>query len=145
MIDHKNISLSELNRMAAKTLAETLAMTVVDLGPDFLEMEMPVTEAHHQPLGYLHGGATIALAENAASLAANLYAGMSKSCMGLSVNANHIGSIRSGTVKARAELVHAGRSTQLWRVEITAADRMISSCQVTMMVLDKPAQFKNQS
>lgn len=120
-------------------------MEVTDFGPNFLVMEMPVTENHHQPLGYLHGGATIALAENAASLAANLYVGFAKSCMGLSVAANHIRSIQEGTISARAELIHAGKSTHIWNVTVTSGDKTISVCRITMMVLDKPAKFKSKT
>ena len=51
-----------INSFMSNTMMETLEITFTDIGPDFLVATMPVTSKVHQPLGLLHGGASVALA-----------------------------------------------------------------------------------
>ncbi len=57
---------------------------------------MPVDHRTHQPLGMLHGGASVVLAETLGSLAANMAVGSDSYCVGLEVNANHLRAKREG-------------------------------------------------
>jgi 1,4-dihydroxy-2-naphthoyl-CoA hydrolase len=92
-----------------------------------------------QPLGLLHGGASVALAETLGSLAANLVVDPSeKYCVGLEINANHIRSARSGWVRGRAKPVHIGKTTQVWSIEIRdEEERLVCISRITMAVLDR--------
>lgn len=95
------------------------------LGIEFQEVSgervvatMPVTENHHQPLGYLHGGASVALAETVASVGATSGLLPERVAFGLEINANHIRPVREGTLRATGERLHGGRTTQVWQIRI---------------------------
>ena len=66
---HKEEILKVCNSICKGTLMETLEITFVDVGENFLIAKMPVTPRVYQPDGVLHGGATVALAESVGSAA----------------------------------------------------------------------------
>ena len=120
------------------TLMETLHIEYIDAGEDFLVAKMPVNASVHQPMGLLHGGATVALAESVGSAASMLYAGKNQEVRGIEISANHVKSKREGTVYATARIIHRGRSIHLWEIKITDEnDQLISICKLTNMVLSK--------
>lgn len=120
-------------------LMEALDMRVIQQAEGYVEMTMPVVDKVKQPFGYLHGGASIALGETACSLGAASMVDTAVSIpMGLEMNANHVGSVQSGTVTAKATCIHAGRSTQVWDIRITDKDdRLITVMRGTMMIKHK--------
>jgi 1,4-dihydroxy-2-naphthoyl-CoA hydrolase len=83
-------------------LSQTLQMTIVEQSPDRVVITMPVTASHHQPWGYLHGGASIALAETAATLGAFLNCPPDMVAFGQEINANHLRPVREGMLTATA-------------------------------------------
>jgi 1,4-dihydroxy-2-naphthoyl-CoA hydrolase len=100
---------------------------------------MPVTPRHHQPLGYLHGGASVALAETVASTGGYLNAPEGKIVFGLEINANHLRPKQSGTLTAIATPIHLGRSTQVWDVKIyDEAEKLVCISRCTVAVVDAP-------
>ena len=132
-------TLRKINSMLADTLMETLDITFTEIGSDFLTATMPVNSRVHQPMGLLHGGATVALAETVASYAAHLFVGdPSKEVRGIEITANHIKSKRDGLVTATARPIHKGRTTQLWEVRVTDEEgNLISLCKMTCIILSK--------
>ena len=101
------------------TLMETLGMELIKAEPDYVEIHMPVDQRTHQPMGYLHGGASVALAESAASIGAYLNIDPEKKqVFGIEINANHIKSIRDGKVIGKAHPVHTGKTTMVWEIRI---------------------------
>ena len=78
---------------------------------------MPV-EGNTQPFGLLHGGASVALAETLASVAAQLNVAEGEMAVGLEINANHLRGVRTGTVTGTATPIHIGRRTQVWSIDI---------------------------
>ena len=85
---------------------------------------MPVDHRTHQPLGLLHGGASVALAETMGSVAATLCVDATKQfCVGLEVNANHIKGVRNGFVKGITKPIHIGKKTQVWEIRISTDGR----------------------
>jgi uncharacterized protein (TIGR00369 family) len=132
-------TLRKMNSMLADTLMETLDINFTEIGSDFLTATMPVNSRVHQPMGLLHGGATVALAETVASYAAHLFVGdPSKEVRGIEITANHIKSIRDGRVTATARPIHKGRTTQLWEVRVTDEEgNLISLCKMTCIILSK--------
>ncbi len=139
MIPYKAINKSDLNQIGQNTMSDFLEMEVTDLGPDFVTMKMPVNIKVHQPMGLLHGGAVAALAENVASLAGNLVVQQDgKACVGLSLNTNHLKSVKKGYVYATAKPVHLGRRTQVWEVETRSEDEvLINVSRMTLAIMDK--------
>lgn len=121
------------------TMIGALGIKLVQMEPGKVVATMPVNEKTIQPLGYLHGGASVALAETAASLGAAMLIDLEKEvCFGLEINANHIRSKRNGTVTAVAEAVHRGKSTQVWEIKIKDEDEnLICLSRCTIAVVPK--------
>ena len=90
----------------------------------------------YQPLGMLHGGASVVLAETLGSLAANMAVGPDSYCVGLEVNANHLRAKREGVVTGRCAPLHLGATTQVWQIEIRdERGRLLCTSRLTMAVL----------
>lgn len=136
---NKEDIIARTNAVSKNTLMETLEIEICDIGEDFLVAKMPVNSRVHQPDGVLHGGATVALAESVGSFAAHIFIDTEKYFIrGIEVSANHIKSVTSGIVYAKAKFIHMGRSTQLFDIKITdEEDRLISSCKLTTISLPK--------
>ena len=127
------------NDWCKSTLMETLEIEYIDAGEDFLTAKMPVNSRVHQPMGILHGGATVALAESVGSAASMLLINPEKQeARGIEISANHLKSKREGTVFCTAKIVHQGRSIHLWEIEITDEEgKLISLCKLTNMILPR--------
>ena len=125
--------------MCQGTLVDHLGIELTEVGPDYLAGKMPVDRRTKQPMGLLHGGASVALAETLGSLAANLHVDQrTQACVGLEINANHLRSVREGYVYGRATAVHIGRSTQVWEIRIsTEAGELACISRITMAVIEK--------
>jgi len=132
-------NLDSIQSRAAGTLAEVLGISVTSIGPDSLTATMPVDHRTHQPMGILHGGASVALAETVGSVAANGTLDNEKQyAVGLEINANHLRSVRSGNVTAVARPVHLGRSTQVWDIRITDDQgKPVCISRLTIAVLNR--------
>jgi uncharacterized protein (TIGR00369 family) len=117
-------------------LAKTLSIEFPELSPERVVATMPITPAHHQPFGYLHGGVSVALAETVASFGGMLNAPAGKLVFGLEINANHIRARRSGTLTATATPLHIGQTTQVWDVKITdEAAKLVCVSRCTLAVV----------
>ncbi|MFV8370557.1 PaaI family thioesterase [Flavobacterium sp. LB2R40] len=127
------------NEISKNTLMQTLNIEYTDAGEDFLVATMPVNPSVHQPMGLLHGGASVALAESVGSAASMLYVNAELSeVRGIEISANHLKAKREGVVTATARIVHKGRSIHLWEIRITDEnDSLISLCKLTNMILPK--------
>jgi 1,4-dihydroxy-2-naphthoyl-CoA hydrolase len=116
---HKDLSPEQLQPMSKNTLSETLGMQFTEVGENYLKATMPVDYRTHQPYGLLHGGASVALAETLGSVGAALTLDPDKFiCVGMEINANHLRSVRSGTVTGTATPIHRGASSQVWEIKI---------------------------
>ena len=127
------------NKISENTLMRTLNITYTDAGEDFLVATMPVTPAVHQPVGLLHGGASVALAESVGSAASMLFVNPEVSeVRGIEISANHLKAKRNGMVTATAKIVHKGRSIHLWEIRIVDENNnLISLCKLTNIILPK--------
>jgi 1,4-dihydroxy-2-naphthoyl-CoA hydrolase len=135
----KEKALKMCNDYCRNTLMDTLEITYTNAGEDFLEAKMPVNPRVHQPMGLLHGGATVALAESVGSAASLMFVNPElQEVRGIEISANHLRSKRDGIVTATARIVHQGRSVHLWEIRVTdEQDRLISLCKITNMVLPR--------
>ena len=136
----RQVSIDLINQMNRNTLMEQLGIECIELGKDYVVSRMPVDHRTHQPLGLLHGGASAALIESIGSMGSTLLIDLDKQQpVGLEINCNHIGGVRSGYVIATGKIVHAGKRTHLWQVDIReeGTDRLICSGRLTVMIIDK--------
>jgi len=131
--------LQRINAYCKGTLMETLEIEYVAIDADSLTAKMPVTPKVHQPDGVLHGGATLALAESVGSAAAQvLMADKQVQIRGLELSGNHVKSVRSGYVWAKATILHRGKTTQLWQIHITDDQgALVSVVKFTTMILNR--------
>lgn len=127
------------NQWSKNTLMETLDIEYIDAGEDFLKAQMPVNSRVHQPMGLLHGGATVALAESVGSAASLMFINPEKQeVRGIEISANHVRSKREGVVYCTAKILHKGASIHLWEIKIVdEQDRLISLCKLTNMILSR--------
>ncbi|WP_113925547.1 hotdog fold thioesterase [Cognataquiflexum aquatile] len=139
MIFKPNISLEILNSWGENTMTDFLDIRFTKIGDDYLEATMPVSPKTKQPLGLLHGGANVVLAETLGSLAATLTVDTTKQyCVGLEINANHLKSVKEGIVTGVTRPVHLGKKTQVWEVKIYTEQGDLSCIsRITMAVIDK--------
>ena len=136
----KKVEISKINAMSKGTLMETLGMKCEEVGDDYLIATMPVNSNTHQPMGLLHGGASAALIESIGSMGSSLLLDLEKEVpVGLEINANHLGGMRSGTLKAIGKIVHAGKRTHVWQVDCfdEENDKLICTGRLTVMVVPR--------
>jgi len=126
-------------KMCRNTLMETLNIEYIDAGEDFLTAKMPVNAKVHQPMGLLHGGASVALAESVGSAASMLFVDPKQfEVRGIEISANHLKSKREGEVFATARIIHKGSRLHLWEIKITdETGNLISLCKLTNMILPR--------
>jgi 1,4-dihydroxy-2-naphthoyl-CoA hydrolase len=133
-------SVEQLQAHGRNTLADTIGIRVTEIGPDYLRATMPVNPKTHQPMGVLHGGASVALAETVGSLAANLCVDQQLYvCLGQEINANHLRPVTSGIVTATARPYHIGKRSHVWSIEIRdEQEKLVCVSRLTMAVVDRP-------
>ena len=132
-------TLEQLNKSSHSTMINHLGIEFTAIGEDFLEATMPVDHRTIQPLGLLHGGANVVLAETLGSMAASLTIDLSKqACVGLEINANHTRAVKEGKVRGIAKPIHIGKSTQIWEIKIfNESEKLCCISRITMAILDK--------
>ena len=135
----EHVTISKVNSYSENTLLSHLDIEFIEIGSDFLIAKMPVNYKTTQPMGILHGGASVALAESIGSVGSNLLIdSKTEYAVGLSINANHIGSAKKKFVTGKGTLIHMGRSTHIWSIEIIDDDKkLISICRLTVMIIKK--------
>jgi 1,4-dihydroxy-2-naphthoyl-CoA hydrolase len=129
--------LSALNGLHAHDINGHLGIEVTGFGADWLAGRMPVDARTRQPIGILHGGASVVLAETLGSAAANLCVDPTVAyCVGQEVNANHLRAVTEGYVTAVTRPFHLGRTSQVWSVEVTdGQDRPTCIARLTIAVV----------
>jgi 1,4-dihydroxy-2-naphthoyl-CoA hydrolase len=131
-----------VNEYSKGSMLSHLGIEFVEIGEDSVKATMPVDQRTIQPMGLLHGGASVALAESLGSYAATLCVDTSRyACVGLEINANHIRAVRSGLVTGTARPLHIGRRTQVWEIRIEdEAQRLSCVARLTMAVVERAGQ-----
>jgi 1,4-dihydroxy-2-naphthoyl-CoA hydrolase len=131
-------SVDEVNRRMRHVLPGFLGIVFTEFGPDYLRGTMPVEPRTHQPMGILHGGASVVLAESLGSVAANHVVDLSKHyCVGQEINANHIRPVKSGLVTGTARAIHLGARSHVWGIELRdAQDRLTCISRLTIAVIE---------
>ncbi|NQW27017.1 MAG: hotdog fold thioesterase [Flammeovirgaceae bacterium] len=132
-------TLDQLNIGSKGTIVEHLGIEFIEIGENYLRAKMPVDHRTTQPMGLLHGGASVVLAETLGSLAASLIVDQTVSYpVGLEINANHIKSVKSGFVYGTTSPIHIGKQTQIWQTTIrNEADELVCSSKLTVAIIPK--------
>lgn len=140
MMWFKQYGLEEINRLFSMNMTGFLDIRAVEITPDSLIVEMPVTEKVKQPYGLLHGGASVVLAESAGSIASHMvidpevWAGV-----GLEVNANHIRPVTKGIVRGTCRALHIGKTTHVWDIQIhNERQQLVCVSRLTTAIVKKP-------
>jgi 1,4-dihydroxy-2-naphthoyl-CoA hydrolase len=119
-------------------LSSQLGIEFTEWGADFLRGTMPVEARTHQPMGYLHGGASLALAETLGSVAANCVVDPARfRCLGQEINGNHLRPVTEGLVIGTARPIHLGARSQVWGIEIRdPRERLVCISRLTVAVVE---------
>src|SRR3990167_779715 len=133
------MSLESAAERAKNTFVEFIGIRFIAYGDDYLKATLPVNHTTKQPLGFLNGGVSAALAESVASTAANYCVDQSVCyCVGLDINANHLRPTLSGIVTAIAKPLHLGNKTQVWEIKIeNEAGKLVCIARMTMAVVNR--------
>jgi len=133
------LELEALNSMGDGCMIEHLGIRFTEIGDNYLLATMPVDQRTKQPLGLLHGGASVALAETMGSLGATLCLDLNKQyAVGLEINTNHIKSVKKGVVTGKATPDHIGKRTHVWSIEIkNEENQLVAVSRITMAILDR--------
>ena len=131
------VPLDLLNERARHALMGNLGIQYTYASDERVEATMPVDYRTRQPFGILHGGATLALAETVAGLGSMIICESDEIVVGMQVSGNHISSAHEGdTVRAVATIVHKGRSSHVWNVDVfTSTNKLVSSIRVVNSVI----------
>lgn len=118
------------------TLAERMQIEITELSAQRAVGRMPVA-GNTQPAGLLHGGASAALAETLASIAATVHAGPGRAAVGMDLNATHHRGAREGWVTGTATALHLGRRTAAYEVVVEdESGRRLCTSRLTCMLVD---------
>lgn len=137
-ISPDKIPIDKLNYSGNHALIGNLGIRFTSTSKSGVEAVMPVDERTRQPFGILHGGATLALAETVAGLGSMILCNPDETMVGMQVSGNHISSAREGDmVHAEARIIHKGRSSHVWNVDIFAVStgKLVSSVRVVNSVM----------
>lgn len=138
-IELESLDLDALNSMMQNTLMGNLGIKCTKIGEGYVEATMPVDKRTQQPMGILHGGATLALAETAAGYGSTVLLNEGEIMVGMQVSGNHVHSAHTGdTVTAVGKIIHQGKSTHVWNVDVfTQLGKLVSSIRVVNNILNK--------
>jgi uncharacterized protein (TIGR00369 family) len=119
-------------------LAERMGVKLVELSAERAIATMPV-EGNRQPLGLLHGGAYVVIAESLGSMAANVWAyPKGKFAVGIEVNASHSSSAREGQVTATCEAITLGNTLTVHQIKIEdEKGTRLSTVRITNLLRDR--------
>ena len=136
---YQEIQPEEINGANRGTLMDTLGIRFTHLSPGRSEAIMTVTRNVCQPFGLLHGGASLALAESVAGQGSLILCSPDEAAAGVQVSGNHVSPAREGErVKAVGTLIHQGRSTHIWNVDIfTSAGGLVSTVRVVNTIIKR--------
>tara|TARA_B110000046_G_C12806718_1_gene319517 strand:- start:172 stop:591 length:420 start_codon:yes stop_codon:yes gene_type:complete len=132
-----DITVEQLNELSKGNLAQNLGIEIISVVDNTIEAKMPVDNRTIMPLGLLHGGASAALAETLGSYGSYYLINQDKERMvGLNLVSNHLKGVSSGFVYAKAQIVHKGRSTHFWNIEVfNESGQTINRSTLTVAIL----------
>lgn len=135
-----DLTLDMLHERNNKTLADFLGIRFIEIGDDYLVATMPVNEMTRQPIGVLHGGASVVLAETLASNAARYVVDDDHYIVGSEINANHLRPAREGLIKGITKPIRIGKTQHVWSIDLfneQGQQTCVSRMTATVLKRDK--------
>ena len=133
----KPVSVESLSALHLDTAVARLGIEFIEVGDDFISARVPVNAHTRQPMGLLHGGVSVVLAETLGSCGAVCAAPPGYRAVGLDINANHLRAATQGWVTGTARPVHIGRTTQVWQIDMVNDEGQLTCVsRITMAVLE---------
>ena len=130
------VSIDSQTELHVNTTVAHLGLEFLEVGDDFIRARAPVDARTRQPVGILHGGVSVLLAETLGSCGAAFSSPDGHRTVGLDINANHIRSVSDGWVTGIARPIHVGRTTHVWQIEMTnGAGQLTCVSRITMAIL----------
>ena len=131
MIDFMEV----LREQGRGALDKKMGIEIIEASPERLVGTMPV-DGNTQPMGLLHGGANVVLAESLGSVGTQLHAGPHRRIVGVDINATHHKSATSGVVTAVATAITLGKTLCSYNVEITNENgERTCTARITCLIL----------
>jgi 1,4-dihydroxy-2-naphthoyl-CoA hydrolase len=116
-------------------LDQKMGIKILEAEPGRLVGTMPV-EGNTQPMGLLHGGANVVLAESLGSIGTSLHAGPNRKIVGVDINATHHKSATTGLVTGIATAISLGKTLCSWEIVITnEAGERTCTARITCLIL----------
>lgn len=136
---NKDFTLEGLNEFSKRSMVGHIGIEITEIGDDFIKAKMPVDHRTIQPMGLLHGGASVVLAETLGSIGSTMLTDINKqSCVGLEINANHIKSAKKGFVHGIAKPIHIGKRTHVWEIKVSNDEEdLVCISRITIAVIDR--------
>jgi uncharacterized protein (TIGR00369 family) len=135
------ISVELLNSVHIGTTVAHLGIEFLEVGDDFIRARAPVDARTKQPMGILHGGISVLLAESLGSCGAAFSSAPGVQTVGLEINANHVRSAKDGWVTGIGRPLHMGRTTQVWQIELrNDRDQLTCISRITLALLPVDAR-----
>ena len=131
----QTLTLQQINACYTTYMAEHLGIVFTALTDDTLEATMPVNNRTKQPFGFLHGGASVVLAETLGSLASYLSCQEGNRVAGIEVSASHVKAVNSGKVRGVCQAIRLGQHHHIWQVTIfDDNDQLCCHCRLTTSI-----------
>jgi 1,4-dihydroxy-2-naphthoyl-CoA hydrolase len=137
------VSVEALNEHQRGTMGHHVGIVITEMGDDFLRGTMPVDHRTVQPMGVLHGGASVVLAETLGSVAGMMTLNRAKfACLGQEINANHLRPASTGLVIGTARPYHLGARSHVWGIEIRdERGKLTCVSRLTLAIVDRPQRL----
>ena len=127
--------LSIIRQRGSGALDKKMGIEITEASLTRLVGTMPV-EGNTQPMGILHGGASVVLAESLGSIGTQINAGANRSIVGIDINATHHKATSTGVVTGVATAVSIGKTLCCWDIVITNQDgQRTCTARITCMIL----------
>ena len=139
MIWFKPYTVDFWNRRDIPTIHQSLGIEITEITENSLSGRMPIDARTHQPMGILHGGASVVLAESLGSIGSAMIVDPQKYyVVGQTITASHIRPGISGWATGTAPLIHKGSRSHIWNIDIVNDEqKLICTCRLTMAVVEK--------
>ena len=129
-------TVDSLRAIHVDTAVALLGIEFLEVGDDFIRARVPVDSRTRQPMGILHGGVSVVLAETLGSCGAAFASPVGHRAVGLDINANHLRSVSEGWVTGIARPIHIGRTTHVWQIDMNNEKGQLTCVsRITMAIL----------
>ena len=138
--DYSPEALELLKQRGLGALADKMGIELQSLSAEKAVATMPVL-GNTQPLGLVHGGAYVVLAESLGSFAANVWANQYNCyAVGIEVNASHTRSAQAGVVTGTCTALNLGKTLTLHEIVIADDEgRRLSTVRITNLLRPREA------